>query len=139
MKFMTESSFADSNIWLYAFIVGQDARKEKVAANLIRTKQVAVSTQVINEVCVNVIRKQKLNETEVKKLIRSFYGKYQVVNLDKDILLKASDLRARYPFSFWDGLIVASALSANTEILYSEDMQNDLQVENKLKIVNPFL
>jgi len=36
-------------------------------------------------------------------------------------------------------LIVASALSANTEILYSEDMQNDLQVENKLKIVNPFL
>jgi len=139
MKFMTEPSFADSNIWLYAFIVGQDARKEKVAANLNRTKQVAVSTQVINEVCVNVIRKQKLNETEVKKLIRSFYGKYQVVNLDKDILLKASDLRARYPFSFWDGLIVASALSANTEILYSEDMQNDLQVENKLKIVNPFL
>ena len=136
---MTEPSFADSNIWLYAFIVGQDARKEKVAANLNRTKQVAVSTQVINEVCVNVIRKQKLNETEVKKLIRSFYGKYQVVNLDKDILLKASDLRARYPFSFWDGLIVASALSANTEILYSEDMQNDLQVENKLKIVNPFL
>ena len=136
---MTEPSFADSNIWLYAFIVGQDARKEKVAANLIRTKQVAVSTQVINEVCVNVIRKQKLNETEVKKPIRSFYGKYQVVNLDKDILLKASDLRARYPFSFWDGLIVASALSANTEILYSEDMQNDLQVENKLKIVNPFL
>jgi len=41
--------------------------------------------------------------------------------------------------SVWDGLIVASALSANTEILYSEDMQNDLQVENKLKIVNPFL
>jgi len=54
-------------------------------------------------------------------------------------LLLASDLRARYPFSFWDGLIVASALAANAEILYSEDMQNGLLVENKLKIVNPFV
>jgi len=53
--------------------------------------------------------------------------------------LKASDLRSRYSFSFWDGLILASALFADAEILYSEDMQNGLTVENKLKIVNPFV
>jgi predicted nucleic acid-binding protein len=34
---------------------------------------------------------------------------------------------------------VASALSADAEILYSEDMQNDFMVEDKLKIVNPFI
>ncbi len=53
-------------------------------------------------------------------------------------MLSHSDLRSRYPFSFWDGLIVASALSADAEVLYSEDMQNGLLIENSLKIVNPF-
>ena len=35
-------------------------------------------------------------------------------------------------------LIVASALFSDAEILYSEDMQNGLLIENSLKIVNPF-
>jgi predicted nucleic acid-binding protein len=44
----------------------------------------------------------------------------------------------KYSLSFWDSLIVASALAANAEILYSEDMQNGLLIENKLRIINPF-
>ena len=37
-----------------------------------------------------------------------------------------------------DGIIIASALEANCDILYSEDMHNGL-IENSLKIVNPFI
>jgi len=37
------------------------------------------------------------------------------------------------------GIIIASALEANCDILYSENMHNGLIIENSLKIVNPFI
>lgn len=56
---------------------------------------------------------------------------------DKTTLTKASELREKYSLSYWDSLIVASALTADCEILYSEDMQDGLRVEQRLDIVNP--
>jgi predicted nucleic acid-binding protein len=35
-------------------------------------------------------------------------------------------------------MIVASALHAGCEILYTEDMQDGLEVEGQLTVVNPF-
>ncbi len=140
---MTENhkSFIDSNIWLYNFIVRQDNQKSSAAQNLIKKNKtdICLSTQVINEVCFNLIRKENFDEARTKQIIDRFYFDYEIVELNEAILVTASDLRARYTLSFWDGLIVASAFAANAEILYSEDMQNNLTVENKLKIVNPFI
>ena len=39
---------------------------------------------------------------------------------------------------FIDSLILASALEAGCQILYSEDLQDDQRIENQLMIVNPF-
>jgi predicted nucleic acid-binding protein len=142
MKFMTENSksFVDSNIWLYNFISTQNAQKSQRAKDLIKNNKniICLSTQVVNEVCFNLKRKENFDEIRLKQIITRFYFDYEIIELDKKILLLASDLRSRYPFSFWDGLIAASALWATAEILYSEDMQNGLLVENKLKIINPF-
>ena len=63
-----------------------------------------------------------MTEAQITQVIQEFYSSCAVVELNTDILLSASALRSRHHFSFWDGLIVASALSANTEVLYSEDM-----------------
>jgi predicted nucleic acid-binding protein len=131
--------FIDTNIWLYAFTVGDDPQKTAHAKTLIETQStVFVSTQVINEACVNLIRKVHFSEQQVQQLIESFYAKYIVLEFSKPLLLKASALREQHPFSFWDSLIVASALVANATVLYSEDMQDGLVVENRLRIVNPF-
>jgi predicted nucleic acid-binding protein len=97
-----------------------------------------VSTQVINEVCVNLIKRAQFSEQQVQQLIESFYAKYFVVELSKPLLLKASALRGQYAFSFWDSTIVASALYADASVLYSEDMQNGLVVESRVRIINPF-
>ena len=139
---MTENfkCFLDSNVWLYALSDQEEKRKEK-AENLIEKnkKQICLSTQVINEVCLNLKRKSSFDEAEISRLIFSFYLNYEIVEPKLETLLEASELRTKYSLSFWDSIIVASALSVSAEILYSEDMQNNLQVENKLKIVNPFL
>jgi predicted nucleic acid-binding protein len=99
---------------------------------------VFVSTQVINEVCVNLIKKAQFSEQQIQQLIESFYAKYVVVELSKLLLLRGSALREQHAFSFWDSLIVAGALAANATVLYSEDMQDGLVVEKHLRIVNPF-
>jgi len=133
----SERVFIDTNVWLYAFVAG-DAAKSAAAASLIQRSAMAVSVQVINEVCVNLKRKAGQGEVEIRALIESFYAKCLVVPLDKSVLLAASTLRERYSLSFWDSTIVASALQCGAPTLYSEDLQNGLLIDGSLRIVNPF-
>ncbi|HYV04057.1 MAG TPA: PIN domain-containing protein [Blastocatellia bacterium] len=130
--------FLDTNIWLYAFIVDQDTNKSKKAKDLIRRSEVLISSQVINEVCVNLIKKAKVDESSIQQIIEAFYSKYRIGVIDRALLLRASDLRETWQFSFWDSLIVSSALAGGAEILFSEDMNDGLSIENRLKISNPF-
>ena len=134
------SYFVDTNIWLYAFISSQDSEKSKKAQEFILTHQgnLVVSTQVINEVCVNLIRKANMSEESVREVIKSFYRRYDVIILKKSMLIKASELRQRYAISYWDSLIVASALAASATVLYSEDMQDGFVVDGRLTIKSPF-
>jgi predicted nucleic acid-binding protein len=71
-------------------------------------------------------------------LIESFYAKYVVVEVSKALWLKASALREQYALSFRDSTIVSSALHAGASVLYWEDMQAGLVVENRVRIINPF-
>lgn len=130
--------FLDSNIWIYGLAKNQDEHKQKLAAQLIQTTSVVVSTQVINEVCINLIRKSDFTEEQVRDLITAFYKGSRVISFDMEILTQASSLRERYALSFWDILIVSSALYEGLSTLYSEDMQNGLIVNEQLEIVNPF-
>lgn len=130
--------FIDTNIWLYALTQSQDHQKHQLAKKLIRqTSRIVVSTQIVNEVSVNLLRKFQVSEGDVRKIIRSFYRKYIVIELSRNVVLHASDLRGSYNFSFWDSMIVASALAAGATILYSEDMHHGLVVQNQLSIINP--
>jgi len=131
--------FIDTNIWLYAFIEADDTTKSGIARTLIQESEPVVSAQVINEVCVNLLRRANFAEDQISQLIESFYEKCRVVELTESDLLIASQLRQRYSLSFWDSTIVAIALNAGVPVLYSEDMQHGLTIEGKLQIRNPFL
>lgn len=130
--------FVDSNVWLYAFIESDDPAKTAVAQGLLQSVTPVVSTQVINEVCVNMLRRTAFTEDQVRDLVRSFYQKYRVVDLAEGDLLRASELRERYSLSFWDGLILAAAMAAGVSVVLTEDMQDGLTVEGTLRIENPF-
>jgi predicted nucleic acid-binding protein len=134
----TEWVFVDSNIWLYAFIGGDQARSAAAAA-LVQRSPCAVSVQVINEVCVNLKRKAGLSEGDIQALIESFFARCLVVPLEKSTLLTASVLRDRYSLSYWDSTIVASALQCGATSLYTEDLQHGQTIEGPLRVVNPFV
>lgn len=132
-------SFVDTNIWLYAFIETDNDQKRITAKSIVSRSEVVVSTQVINETCVNLLKKALLSEPSIRRLVDAFYAKYTVTSIDHNTLLTASDLREKYSLSYWDSLIVANALCADCEALYTEDIQDGLVVEGKLVIVNPFV
>ncbi len=89
-KYMSEverndkGCFIDSNIWLYAFIETPD--KSLIAKSLIKGSNITISTQVINEVCVNLIRKALYPEEKIRNLIESFYNKYNILEINREIL-----------------------------------------------------
>jgi len=138
-RFMKTPVFIDSNIWLYSFLK-QDEEKRLTAKKVISSgikNSICLSTQIINEVCFNLKRNNFL-ESEIKEIISSFHHDYRIILLNERIMATASDLREKYPVSFWDSLVIAASLSCRCEILYSEDMQHGQVFESKLKIIDPF-
>jgi predicted nucleic acid-binding protein len=133
--------FLDSNIWLYSLLAQQSAEKSSVSRDLIQAnrEQIAISSQVVIEVAANLLRKGKFDEPEIAKYIEITYADHRVIDVSQEILLSASNLRERYSLSYFDSMIVAAALKTNSTILYSEDMQDGLVINEQLTIVNPFV
>ena len=133
--------FVDSNIWIYAFLQQEDINKATKAKELLHNLQldISISTQIINEVCVNLHKKTNFSEPDLQILIESFYCRYTVITIEKSTLLDASELRQHYKLSFWDILVIASALQTDASVIYSEDMQNNLVINKTLTIINPLL
>jgi predicted nucleic acid-binding protein len=131
-------AFVDTNIWLYAFIRGQSAEKTLVAQAIISNRRFLISTQVISEVCINLIRKASFSEPQVRELAAAFFEKHTVILPNEEIILFASTLRERHGLAYWDSLLVSTALSAGATQFYSEDMQDGQVFEGRLQIVNPF-
>ncbi len=128
--------FIDTTIVVYAF--SDDARSDKAQALLAASP--VISAQVLNEFA-NIGRKTlAMSWPEIREAVGSILILASaVVALDDDLTIAALDLADRYRFSFHDALIVAAALRAGCDQLYSEGMQAGLIVEKQLTSVNPFL
>jgi predicted nucleic acid-binding protein len=136
---MKDNIFIDSNLFLYAFN-DDDKKKQELATQIImnRNNNYFISLQVINEVSNNMLRKLKFTNTEIKDFINDSYERYNVSEITKDIFLLACDIRDKYNISYYDSLILSSAINSKCNILYSEDMQHNQKIES-LTIINPFL
>jgi predicted nucleic acid-binding protein len=137
---MTEHEFFDTNILLYAKI--DDATpKHGQARTLVKQKIMAgepyISVQVINEFTVNALRKGK-ELSEIENYIDELLLTFNVLSLTPYISKDAFRVTQRYQCSFWDSLIVATALEAGCSVLYTEDLQDGQIIDNRLRICNPF-
>lgn len=127
----------DTNILLYL-------HEEPVTLKSIRAKQIAaespvISAQVISEYLNVLKRLLKVPKLRLIEHCIVLVDGCEISAINSDILLKAKELIIRYDFQMFDSIIVASALEANCNILYSEDLQHNQLIENKLTIVNPFI
>jgi predicted nucleic acid-binding protein len=79
-----------------------------------------------------------MSNAEVKNHIQKIVSEYEVIDFSVAEILKAVDYKAKYKLSFYDSLIVTSAILSDCKTLYSEDLHHNLIVEKKLKVINPF-
>jgi len=130
--------FVDSNIWLYALGSTGDLKKQAAAASVINFPDLVISTQVINEVCFNLIRKSGFDALQVQEVIESMYERALVVQPDKDSILLAVGLRESASLSYWDSQLVACAVLVGCAEFLSEDMHDGQLIEGSLRVRNPF-
>jgi predicted nucleic acid-binding protein len=137
---MKNNLFIDTNIWLY-FFLKDDRRKYRIVMEYLEKNNLdskfIITYQVINEVT-NILLKNNFTEIEIKENIDYLFKICAIHDFSKEIVLLASYVREHYSISFWDSILVGSALSAKCNTLVSEDMQDGLIIDNKLLIKNIF-
>jgi predicted nucleic acid-binding protein len=142
MNAMADKFFVDTNILVYAHDRSAGRKHQKAKAmveQLWRSGDGVVSTQVLQELCVNLRRKcsPPLAPDETRRLIQDYLAWEVVVNAPESTL-QALDLEARYNISFWDALMIQAAETAGASAVYSEDLSHG-QEFGSLRIVNPFV
>ena len=134
---MKDKIFIDTNILLYAY--STEKNKQEIAQNIINTNNnINISKQVINETINILIKKFKLNIKDIINVVKELEKEFIILDFDIQTQLNALKLKQNYNLQFYDALIVSTALKNSCTILYSEDMQDKLVIEKKLKIINPF-
>jgi predicted nucleic acid-binding protein len=129
------SAFFDSNVLIYAY--STDPRRQQALTAIAGGG--VISAQVLNEFT-NVLRKkQKQDWPIIEAAVQSLRFRFpDIVPLTSDTHAAGLALARDHTLAFYDALIVAAAIEAGCDTLYSEDLQHGRSF-NGLSIVNPFL
>jgi predicted nucleic acid-binding protein len=128
-------NFFDSNILIY--LASGDSSKADRAEAVLRDGG-AISVQVLNEVANVARRKMKMSWRETRSLLSSLRGLLAVHPVTIETHELGLALAERHNLAIYDALIAASAVLAECDRLWSEDMQDGMAIDKRLRIVNPF-
>ena len=139
---MNDRFFVDTNVLMYAHDISAGEKHERakqLVEELWRDRTGVISTQVLQELTVNLRRKsaRPLDATAVRQILTDYLTWHVMVNTG-DSILEALTLEQRYRISFWDALILQAAERAGADVLYSEDLSNG-QSYGSVQVRNPFL
>ena len=123
---MAQKYFVDTNILIYAHDRSAGAKHDRARQLIERlwaSGEGVLSTQVLQELCINLRRKvaRTLPVEEVRQLIQDYLSCEIIVNTPESGL-QALDIEVRYKISFWDALVLQAAESSGATVLYSEDL-----------------
>jgi predicted nucleic acid-binding protein len=131
--------FVDTNILVYAHDGGAGKKYERSAALLTRLMDAdacCASIQVLAEFYAAATRKLGMTSEEAEEVLVDL-GSWKLHCPAHADLLNAARLQRRYKISWWDALIVQSALALGCTILSSEDLARG-QRYGSLTVQNPF-
>jgi predicted nucleic acid-binding protein len=137
---MSDRYFVDTNVLVYAHDSSAGIKHERAKAlleELWRDRSGVLSTQVLQELAVNLRRKAKhpLDARATREIIAD-YLTWTVVTNSGESILEALEFETRYRVSFWDALVLQAANAAGADLVYSEDL-SDGQVYGNVRVVNP--
>ncbi len=139
---MSDKYFIDTNVLIYSFDVQNPAKREtarKLITEALEKGTGIISYQVIQEFLNAATRKfaVPLKLEDAEKYLDIVLEPLCEVFSSAELYHQALKIADQWHFSFYDSLIVAAALEAECQVLYSEDMQ-DNQTIRGLTVRNPF-
>lgn len=137
---MTDRSFVDTNIWVYA-VDTADPEKQARARMVLEPsgeKDLVVSAQVLGEFFVTVTRKfaGRMSESEAREMVEQM-ARLPVVAIDARLVLEAVQGSREWRISYWDALILAAAKTSGCRRLLSENLSHGMAY-GSVTVENPF-
>ena len=139
---MSARYFLDTNILVYCFD-RTDARKqrraEEIVGEALASRLGVISSQVVQEFLNVATRKftRPMTQAEARTYLDAVLAPLCEVFPSFSLYQQTLSIQAETGFSFYDSLILAAALEAGCNVLYSEDLHPGQQVSG-LTIENPF-
>ena len=132
--------FVDTNVLLYAVSLDpQDAEKRRLALELLKEGELAISVQVLQEFYSQATRETRpipMSPVDAIEFLRPIFN-FQIQPVTLDIFHSALAISQRFQISYWDAAILAAARALSCDAVYSEDL-NPQQDYDGLRVVNPF-
>jgi predicted nucleic acid-binding protein len=128
-------SFFDTSVLLY--LLSSETEKADRIETLLAESGV-ISVQVLNEFTAVACRKLAMPLADIREILETVRNICRTEPLTVEDHDRAVQIMERYKFSFYDSVIVASALRAGCKILYTEDLQHRQVIERQLTVTNPF-
>jgi predicted nucleic acid-binding protein len=137
---MSDVTFVDTNILIYAHDADAGAKRERAISALRplwESGDGRLSVQVLQEFYVNVTRKlaTPVSRSAAREVLGA-YGSWIREATTAATVMRATEIADMAQLSFWDALIVASAEQAGATHLYSEDLNAGQNIAGVL-VVNP--
>lgn len=133
--------FVDTNIFIYAYDLSAPEKNKaakKLVANLWESGLGVISIQVLQELYVNLTRKlpNPVSREQAAQIVTdlAYWHLHRPNIID---LQKALTIEKEHNISFWDAMIVSSALQMDCKILWTEDLNNRQSIAD-LVVLNPF-
>jgi predicted nucleic acid-binding protein len=135
---MNAKAFFDTNLLIYLYSI-DEPEKQQFALQIIEAIENRwISTQVLSEISNTLYKKFKLDYSDIANVVLEIQATFQIIIVKPNTIEQALKLAQTYRYSYYDSLIIAAALEQSCQFLYSEDMQHQQIIDQKLTILNPF-
>jgi len=134
---MTEKVFLDTNLLVY-YYSEDEPEKSAIVGNIIKSNDIVISAQILNEFSYVMIRKFGKEPELIIEIMEEWRKEFDIKDLTPALSIESLNIHKRYRFSFWDSLVIATALENNCGILFTEDLHHNQIIKGQLRVFNPF-
>ena len=135
---MSDKIFLDTNVIIYLYSEDED-EKRKIICEQINSNYCITSTQVLNEASNVWLKKYAFTIGQVKTYLDGIEAVCdEILLIHRKTINQALNIKDRYGYSYYDSLVLASALESNCKTIITEDMSDGQIIFGSLEIANPF-
>lgn len=131
--------FVDTNVLIYAHDGGagkKHAHSVELLTRIFEAGSGALSIQVLSEFCFAASKKLGMKSREIEQAIQDLRS-WTIHRPSHSDVIRACEIQRRYKTSWWDALVINSAMELGCTTLWSEDLAHG-QRYGGVRVQNPY-